>query len=78
MRACYEVELALVAAVLFTAGCTHLTKGPPGPPNFAPDPGIDEAYANEFGGPWQRIPTLAAVPTCWVSACTASRPSRAQ
>ena len=78
MRACYEVVLGLVAAVLFIAGCTHLTKGPPGPPNFAPDPGIDEAYANEFGGPSQWIPTVAAVPSCSVSACTAGRPSRAQ
>jgi len=78
MRACCKVGLALVAAVLFTAGCTHLTKGPPGPPNFAPDPGIDEAYANESGAPSQRMPTVAAVPTCSVSVCSASGPSGAQ
>lgn len=51
MRACCKVCLALAAAVLFATGCTHMTKGPPGPPNFAPDPGIDEALNNALDAP---------------------------
>ena len=53
MQACCKVGLVLVAAAVLTAGCTHLSKAPPGPPNFAPDPGIDEARGNRTGVPRQ-------------------------
>jgi len=62
MRACCKAGIALIAAVLVTGGCTHLSKGPPGPPNFAPDPGLDEAYRNLTSAPRPPIPTMVLDP----------------
>jgi hypothetical protein len=58
MRAGCKAGLALFAAILVTSGCTPLSKGPPGPPNFAPDPGLDEAYGNSPKAPRQLIPAM--------------------
>ena len=56
-------KIAFAVAAMFEAGCTHLTPTPSAPPNFAPDPTIDEAYVNRV----EQVARLNGVIVYWVN-----------
>jgi len=63
VQAFCKVGPAFLAAALLAVGCTHLPSSPSGPPNYAPDAGIDQAYVDHV----ERVARLSGVDVYWLN-----------